>query len=737
MKRKSSTDTDGKGDVQRVYDDSVPPPTTGKKRKKESIEIDPKNLDEIVSPVSKKTKKNTTIPSSLIHDSSQPSLQLPPPQPPLQQPLLQQQPPQPQPLVVSSPSIQVPQDEVTTTTTATVTATRNSSILQDVSNASTPIEHAFRNMTPSPVTFTKNIVDSNIVHHPSVIHPIKEQNGNNTTTTTTTTTNSRLFFVYSLVWLVLHVMIAIGSDGVLCTPFWKDYQIDSPLHDPPAPKKQPKPQKPRVQVEVVEEIQHVQEIVEEIVDIILPNPQLKNDYFQTYWKQYEAEKQRKDLQLAKQVLSTPSSSLDNTDDIQLQYEVEKERLQVWHNQITHSEVLFQKQDFTLDENVLVLDPTFFHQQQYHPPPPKSTTDKTSNMNISRQDVERLQTQLKNLATSTEIKVIQNKTNIQTYVQKTLQTALLSHPPISNQEENEDEDVDLVEMKAHVIELKQRMKDIKQEIYNHQINDHASITEDIEDKDDSQEEEWNEEKVKDHVQTLLERYDVTGIKDYASLRHGASIISEGSTFATSTSLVDELPALNRLMAKANLRFYGHGPYAALNPTYPIDSLGQCWSILPEKQTIHFYKFNRKRGKYATLAIKLSTPLSSIDSVIVEHPIFASETSHSTAIQSFRVLAFETDDATSTPYQIGTFQYNIGTFLTKSIVAFMILNFVIHTVYMICLILCDFVESEKYLQTFPIVEKQPEMIQSVVLAIDTNWGADYACLYRFRVQGQSLK
>ena len=714
--------------VQRVYESppstsstNVPPPTTGKKRKKESIDIDPKNVDDIVSPVLKKIKKSTartttrairtTLPSSssllLNHDPTSSVQQLKHPPSPKLPPSQQQQQQQQQPLVRP---VQVPPDEVatattTTTTTTTTTATASSSILQDISNASTPIEQAFRNMTPSPVTFTKNIVkDSNIVHHPSVIHPTKEQNGNNNNNNTKKK-DSKLFFVYSFVWLVLHVMIAIGSDGVLCTPFWMDYQIDSPLRDlptlflkkqPQQPKKQSPPQKkqsPRVEVQVVEEIEYVEEIVEEIVDVVLPNPKLKSEYFQKYWKEMEAEKQSKDLQLAKTVLSssssTSSSLVEKSNDVQLQFEVEKERLQVWDNQLSQSEDLFQKQDFTLDEDVLVLDPNFLHQQQYHPPPPKSTTNKTINTNVMRKDVELIQNRLKNLATSTEIKVIQNKTNIQSYIKKTLQTALLSHPPIPYQEEIEEEDVDLIEMKVNINDLKEQMKIIKQEIYDHQINQKEIITNEDEEKeekeDDDKEKGWNEKQVKDHVQTILERHDVTGVKDYASLRFGASIITEGSTFATSMSLVDQLPALNRLMAKANLRFYGHGPYAALNPTYPIDSLGQCWSIVPEeKHTKNYYKYNRKRGKYATLAITLSNPLSSISSVIVEHPIFASETSHLTAIQSFRVLAFETDDASSTPYQIGTFQYNIGTSPPpqKNVFACMFMIFVIHFLLLVC-------------------------------------------------------
>jgi hypothetical protein len=30
-----------------------------------------------------------------------------------------------------------------------------------------------------------------------------------------------------------------------------------------------------------------------------------------------------------------------------------------------------------------------------------------------------------------------------------------------------------------------------------------------------------------------------------------------------------------------------------------------------------------------------------------------------------------------------------------------------------------------------------LQSISLAVDSNWGYDYACLYRFRVHGQEVE
>ena len=77
---------------------------------------------------------------------------------------------------------------------------------------------------------------------------------------------------------------------------------------------------------------------------------------------------------------------------------------------------------------------------------------------------------------------------------------------------------------------------------------------------------------------LESADQTGIFDYASILNGARVIRS----KTSPSLIDNLPMVNRMAAFWGLRFYGHGPEAALTPTHPPNALGQCWSFEQQQE-----------------------------------------------------------------------------------------------------------------------------------------------------------
>merc|ERR1712203_880911 len=80
---------------------------------------------------------------------------------------------------------------------------------------------------------------------------------------------------------------------------------------------------------------------------------------------------------------------------------------------------------------------------------------------------------------------------------------------------------------------------------------------------------------------------------------------------------------------------------------------------------------------------------------------------TAVQDFRVYGFEEQEANGTPHHLGSFRYDI--------------------------------DDGHYLQLFE-VDKEEEAfsvaanlkMRSILLAIDSNWGSDYTCLYRFRVQ-----
>lgn len=207
-------------------------------------------------------------------------------------------------------------------------------------------------------------------------------------------------------------------------------------------------------------------------------------------------------------------------------------------------------------------------------------------------------------------------------------------------------------------------------------------------------------------------DATGKHDFASLRSGAAIISDGP-LGTSPSLVQNLPLGNQLMSKLGLRFYGNGPDAALEPTFPKDSLGQCWSFEKEgvRKRITIQEWNEEdirqdpnRGSYATLAVRLSKPID-VTEISIEHVPKSLSSNRDTAIKNFRVFGFEGEDALGYPWLLAESQYD---------------------------------SQSRALQEFPV---QTELlsgipiprIASVVLAIDDNWGAEYSCLYRFRVHG----
>ena len=200
---------------------------------------------------------------------------------------------------------------------------------------------------------------------------------------------------------------------------------------------------------------------------------------------------------------------------------------------------------------------------------------------------------------------------------------------------------------------------------------------------------------------LEMADGTGAFDHAALMSGAKIIYGGKR-GTTKSITDSLPLYNRLMQLANLRFYGHGPEAAITPTYPKNSLGQCWSFqpLPVKEQMKInQQDDHKHGSFGTLTISFANPVK-IKNISIEHP---TATDHpKSAIRGFRIIGFVDDLAEAEGQPMGSFQYRMG---------------------------------GPSIQEFPVADKGP--MQSVSLAIDSNWGLEYACLYRFRVQGDSVE
>lgn len=216
---------------------------------------------------------------------------------------------------------------------------------------------------------------------------------------------------------------------------------------------------------------------------------------------------------------------------------------------------------------------------------------------------------------------------------------------------------------------------------------------------------------------MERADRTGKFDFASLLSGAKIVS-GSRRGTSRSLVDALPIFNRLMHLMSLRFYGFGPEAALMPTYPADALGQCWAFeqVPLKEQIKRRRIlnnnnnsnkagdDHKRGNYGTLTISLPDPVH-VESVVIEHPSKDITEQVTTAIRSFRIIGYMDPEANEKAWTLGSFEYNIN----------------------------DKNPMQEFKVATDIFGTPVPPLHSITLAIDSNWGFDYACLYRFRVHG----
>jgi len=174
-------------------------------------------------------------------------------------------------------------------------------------------------------------------------------------------------------------------------------------------------------------------------------------------------------------------------------------------------------------------------------------------------------------------------------------------------------------------------------------------------------------------------------DFASLRMGASVIKNETTL----SLEDTLPFFNRIMHLFKLRFYGYGPQAALSITSPQHALGQCWSFQRDKYPI--------QGTYATLTIQLEKFIY-IKSIAIQHPPKELTSDVQTAIQHFRILGFGENQEL---LNLGSFRYDVHSIWSN--------------------------------QEFQVHQTDIPKLRKVVLAVDSNWGGNYTCLYRIQIFG----
>jgi len=201
---------------------------------------------------------------------------------------------------------------------------------------------------------------------------------------------------------------------------------------------------------------------------------------------------------------------------------------------------------------------------------------------------------------------------------------------------------------------------------------------------------------------IENADRTGKFDYASVVHGARVLRRGPR-ATSLSLYESLPLINRVLAYSNLRFYGHPPEVALRPTATMYAKGHCWSFGDEFSSSRARRQTQDglRGEYATLTVALSQEVT-VTEVMIDHAPRSIAAGNS-ALKMFRVIGYEDIGAFGEPWELGSFEY----------------------------------DSKLGLQTFEIPTSlggaDVPKLKAVSLAVDSNWGAEYSCLYRFRVHG----
>jgi len=187
-------------------------------------------------------------------------------------------------------------------------------------------------------------------------------------------------------------------------------------------------------------------------------------------------------------------------------------------------------------------------------------------------------------------------------------------------------------------------------------------------------------------------------DYASLDEGASLVYEG-LYQTSQSLVDELPVGNRFLSSMGLKDYGYRANAALSSPFGESLLGQCWA---------FRKTSGKEneplsGLFGNLVVRLSSP-TQVRRVVVEHPPKHVTPRYESAIKDFRIIGFEDPECVKNPSLLGSFMYDIDAPYSHQ-------SFLVR-------------ETDSNGGVRP---KQ----SCIMLAIDSNWGHDYSCLYRFRV------
>jgi hypothetical protein len=187
-----------------------------------------------------------------------------------------------------------------------------------------------------------------------------------------------------------------------------------------------------------------------------------------------------------------------------------------------------------------------------------------------------------------------------------------------------------------------------------------------------------------VRRLVEQYvfgDTVGLADWALNQAGAVVLPQ-------TSAPFYTPISERTMADflALRRAVAMPPEVALSPD---NTVGNC------------YAFAGVQGRFA---VRLAAPVH-VSAISIDHVAASVSYDQSSAPRKFRVLGFEDAHASGKPIQLGEFEYTLA-------------------------------GGSSVVQTFAVA-RAAVPIRAVVLDIESNHGAKFTCLYRFRVHGARAK
>ncbi|GMT06905.1 hypothetical protein PENTCL1PPCAC_29079, partial [Pristionchus entomophagus] len=190
-----------------------------------------------------------------------------------------------------------------------------------------------------------------------------------------------------------------------------------------------------------------------------------------------------------------------------------------------------------------------------------------------------------------------------------------------------------------------------------------------------------------IAAAIRKYDSdkTGLVDYALESAGGQIVSTrcSETYALSTRVekIFDIP----------LYYSNYGPRVVIQRNSQALVPGECWAF---------------KGGIGYLTIKLAVPIK-VTSVSYEHiPKTISRNGENlSAPKTFTIFAYEKDEYNfASRFELGNFEYDA---------------------------------HGDPLQFFPVQKLPSYPVQIIEFQVDSNYGEQYTCLYRFRVHGDNLK